>query len=132
MLEGRLKSDAPVVFPTMHREVAHARRALGQAPRAASSKLDAPEELTQAISAALAGDTFVSPAIAGELLQPARGSARQRVDPVALRLTPRQRDTSEGSGQGACRPRRSAISSTSRVAHGRGFHKYQLVEVLST
>ncbi|MFO1306049.1 MAG: response regulator transcription factor [Burkholderiales bacterium] len=118
--------DAPVVFLTMHREVAYARRALKAGASGYVLKLDAPEELTQAVRAALAGDTFVSPAIAGELLQPAR-KRTAALDPVA-RLTPRQRDILRLLAKGmSAKEIGNLLDISSRTVE---FHKYQLVEVL--
>ena len=116
----------PIIFLTMHREVAYARRALKAGASGYVLKLDAPEELTQAVRAALAGDTFVSPAIAGELLQ----SARKRPaspDPVA-RLTPRQRDILRLLAKGlSAKEIGNLLDISSRTVE---FHKYQLVDVL--
>ena len=59
--------DIPLIFLTMHRDVAYARRALEAGAAGYVLKHAAPEELVQAIRAALDGGTFVSPALASEL-----------------------------------------------------------------
>ena len=117
----------PVVFLTMHREVGYARRALKSGAAGYVLKLSAPEELTQAVRAALAGDTFVSPAIAGELFQSTKGRISESPDPVA-RLTARQRDILRLLAKGlSAKEIGSQLDISSRTVE---FHKYQLVEAL--
>ena len=127
---GALRKDGigiPVIFLTMHREVAYARRALKAGAAGYVLKLSAPDELTQAVRAALAGDTFVSPAIAGELFQSTQGKAVPSADPVA-RLTPRQRDILRLLARGlTAKEIGKHLDISSRTVE---FHKYQLVEVL--
>jgi DNA-binding NarL/FixJ family response regulator len=121
------KLKIPVVFLTMHREVAYARRALKAGASGYVLKLSAPEELTQAVRAALVGDTFVSPAIAGELFQSTKGNLSESPDPAA-RLTARQRDILRLLAKGlSAKEIGSALAISSRTVE---FHKYQLVEAL--
>jgi DNA-binding NarL/FixJ family response regulator len=117
----------PVVFLTMHREVGYARRALKAGAAGYVLKLSAPEELTQAVRAALAGQTFVSPAIAGELFQSTKGKLSESADPVA-RLTARQRDILRLLAKGlSAKEIGNHLDISSRTVE---FHKYQLVEAL--
>ncbi len=117
----------PVVFLTMHREVAYARRALNAGAAGYVLKLSAPEELTQAVRAALAGNTFVSPVIAGELFQSTRGRHSVSSEPVA-RLTPRQRDILRLLARGlSAKEIGSQLGISPRTVE---FHKYQLVDAL--
>lgn len=117
----------PVVFLTMHREVAYARRALKAGAAGYVLKLAAPEELTQAVRAALVGDTFVSPAIAGDLLRSTKGKLSESPDPVG-RLSPRQRDVLRLLAKGlSAKEIGSELDISSRTVE---FHKYQLVETL--
>ncbi len=117
----------PVVFLTMHREVAYARRALKAGAAGYVLKLSAPEELTQAVRAALVGETFVSPAIAGELFRSTKGKLSQSPDPVA-RLTAHQRDILRLLAKGfSAKEIGAELGISSRTVE---FHKYQLVEVL--
>ena len=88
---AHLKRDNPkvrVVFLTMHREAAYARRALEAGAAGYVLKNAAPAELVLAIHAALQGRTFVTPDLAAEMLG---GRKPTGVDPVAA-LTDRQRE----------------------------------------
>src|SRR6516225_132852 len=60
---------AKVVFLTMHRDVAYARRALEAGAAGYVLKHSAAIELVTAVREALQGRTYVTPMIAGELLQ---------------------------------------------------------------
>ena len=71
----QLKKDNPrvkVVFLTMHQNPAYARRALEAGAAGFVVKHSAPAELVLAINAALKGQTFVTPALAGDVLRQAR------------------------------------------------------------
>jgi DNA-binding NarL/FixJ family response regulator len=82
---------ARVVFLTMHRDVAYARRALEAGASGFVLKHSAPAELATAIRDALDGRTYVTPLIAGELLRSYRDDGPAGRDP-GRRLTPRQRE----------------------------------------
>src|SRR4029077_18022829 len=60
---------AKVVFLTMHRDVAYARRAMEAGAAGFVLKHSAASELLTAIREALRGQTYVTPMVAGELLQ---------------------------------------------------------------
>src|SRR5436853_3888317 len=60
---------AKVVFLTMHRDVAYARRAMEAGAAGFVLKHSAAAELVTAVRDALQGLTYVTPKIAGELLQ---------------------------------------------------------------
>jgi DNA-binding NarL/FixJ family response regulator len=82
---------AKVVFLTMHRDVAYARRAMETGAAGFVLKHSAVAEVVTAIRDALRGETYVSPIIAGELLQSYReGEAGSPTS--AHQLTPRQRE----------------------------------------
>ena len=66
-LDGRVR----VVLLTMHADVAFVRRAFDAGASGYVLKHSAPDELIAAIRAALAGKTFVTPTLAGELVQDA-------------------------------------------------------------
>ncbi len=86
----RLKRDdlqIPVIFLTMHAEAAYARRALEGGAAGYVLKHSAPAELITAIRAALNGKTYVSPAVAGEVLRIINQKPGKADDPVAS-LTP--------------------------------------------
>jgi DNA-binding NarL/FixJ family response regulator len=87
-----LKMENPavrVVFLTMHHNVAYARQAMEAGALGYVIKHSAAEELILAVRAAAAGRTYVTPAIAGELLQSMRSG--EGADPVR-KLTLRQRE----------------------------------------
>ena len=81
----------PVVFLTMHRDVTFARRALDAGASGFVLKHSAPVELVTAIRAALAGKTYLTPQLAGEVLEAMKQGPERAGDPVAA-LTPRQRE----------------------------------------
>jgi len=126
----QLKQDErqmPVVFLTMHPEVAYARRALEAGALGYVLKHSAPAELITAIRAALDGKTYVSPVVAGEVLKVINGKPGQAGDPVAS-LSSRQREILQLLTEG-----RSAkeIGDTLNVsARTVEFHKYQMMEKL--
>ena len=119
--------DIPLIFLTMHRDVAYARRALEAGAAGYVLKHAAPEELAQAIRAALDGGTFVSPALAGELFQSMKDAVAQVVDP-ATRLTLRQRDILRLLADGlSAKEIAKRLDISSRTVE---FHKYQIMESL--
>jgi DNA-binding NarL/FixJ family response regulator len=82
---------AKIIFLTMHRDVAYARRALDAGAAGFLLKHSVSSELVTAIHEAVQGKTYITPMIAGELMQSYRDH-----DPAASdsskRLTTRQRD----------------------------------------
>ena len=119
--------EVRVVFLTMHQEVAYARRALDAGASGYVLKHSAPAELVAAIRAALEGKTYVTPALAGEvLLDMSREPAGAR-DPVAS-LTPRQRQILQLLAEGrSAKEIGEELGISSRTVE---FHKYQLMEAL--
>ena len=126
----QIKKECPrikVVTLTMHREVAYARRALDAGASAFVLKHSAPEELLTAIRAALAGKTYISPAVAGELLQDIKQDPEATNDPLTA-LTPRQREVLQLVAEGrSAKEIASVLSISARTAE---FHKYKLMETL--
>src|SRR3982750_1070288 len=88
---GRGAPRTRVVFLTMHSDVAYARRALEAGALGFVLKHSAPSELILAVKAALAGRTFITPTLAGDVLQSMREEPAGVPDPVSA-LTPRQRE----------------------------------------
>lgn len=127
----QLKQDehpVPVVFLTMHPEVAYARRALEAGALGYVLKHSAPAELITAIHAALDGRTYVSPAVAGELLRLSGHKPGQARDPVAA-LTSRQREILQLLTEGrSAKEIGDRLSISARTVE---FHKYQMMEKLS-
>ena len=123
----RTNPEVRVVFLTMHSDVAYARRALEAGALGYVLKHSAPSELILAVKAALQGRTFITPALAGEVLESMRRTPERTPDPVAA-LTPRQREILQLLAEG-----RSAkqIAGKLDISHRTvEFHKYQLMESL--
>jgi DNA-binding NarL/FixJ family response regulator len=116
-----------VVLLTMHPEVVFVRRAFDAGASGYVLKHSAPDELIAAIRAALQGKTFVTPTLAGELMQDVTGAPGGTHDPVAM-LTSRQREILQLVAEG-----RSAkdialdLDLSTRTVE---FHKYRIMETL--
>ncbi len=117
----------PFVFLTMHRDVAYARRALDAGASGYVLKHSAPVELVAAIRAALDGKTYLTPQIAGEVLNALKDRPEKTTDPVAS-LTPRQRQVIQLVAEGrSAKEVASCLSISVRTVE---FHKYQIMETL--
>ncbi|MFO1313360.1 MAG: response regulator transcription factor [Burkholderiales bacterium] len=117
----------PVVFLTMHNQAAYARRALRAGAAGYVLKLAAPDELVQAIRAALAGGTFVSPTLTRSLIDAKDGEPADAWERVA-KLTEHQREILKLLADGL---------SAKEIARKLGIsprtvetHKYQVMETL--
>lgn len=116
-----------VVFLTMHSDVAYARRALEAGALGFVLKHSAPAELIFAVKAALQGRTFITPALAGEVLESVRREPARAPDPVTA-LTPRQREILQLLAEG-CSAKQ--IAGKLDISHRTvEFHKYQMMESL--
>jgi len=128
---ARLRRDdiqAPVVFLTMHAEVAYARRALEGGAAGYVLKHSAPAELITAVRAALDGKTYVSPAVAGDVLRAINQPLEKAGDPVAS-LTPRQREILQLLAEGrSAKEIGDTLAISARTVE---FHKYQVMEKLN-
>jgi len=123
----QLKKSAPdvkVVILTMHQEPAYARRALDAGASGFVLKHSAPAELVMAIEAALKGQTFITPALAGEVLRQAR--QEPRAADAAEHLTPRQREILQLLAQG--RSAKEVAADLAISARTVEFHKYQMMQ----
>ena len=122
-----LKQDNPqvrVVFLTMHRNPAYARRALQSGALGYVLKHSASAELVLAVNAALQGRTFVSPDLAAEVF---RSAGRNEADPAAA-LTLRQREILQLLAQGqSAKQVAAALNLSARTVED---HKYRLMEAL--
>jgi DNA-binding NarL/FixJ family response regulator len=117
----------PVVFLTMHRDVTFARRALEAGASGFVLKHSAPAELITALRAALDGKTYLTPQLAGEVLDAMREGPTQTPDPVSA-LTPRQREVLQLLAEGrSAKEIAAALSISTRTVE---FHKYQMMETL--
>ena len=92
--------QVPVVFLTMHRDVTFARRALEAGASGFVLKHSASVELIAALHAALEGKTYLTPQLAGEVLEAMKQGPERAADPIAS-LTPRQREVLRLLGRGA-------------------------------
>ena len=117
----------PVVFLTMHRDVTFARRALEAGASGFVLKHSAPAELVTAIRAALSGKTYLTPQLAGEVLEAMKQAPERATDPIAS-ITPRQREVLQLLAEG--RSAKEIASSLAISARTVEFHKYQLMETL--
>ncbi len=119
--------DARIVVITMHRETAYARRALAAGASAFVLKSSAPDELIAAIHTALAGRTFITPEVAGEM-PVSNGRARPPSGGAAAPLTPRQREVLQLLAAGKTAKEIAALLGVStRTVE---FHKYKMMEAL--
>ena len=117
----------PVVFLTMHRDASFARRALDAGASGFVLKHSAPVELTLAIRAALEGRTYLTPQLAGEVIESMKQGAEKAGDPLAS-LTPRQREVLQLLAEG--HPAKTIASKLAISARTVEFHKYQMMESL--
>jgi DNA-binding NarL/FixJ family response regulator len=117
----------PVVFLTMHRDATFARRALDAGASGFVLKHSASAELVTAIRAALAGKTYLTPQLAGEVLEAMKQGPDRPVDPVGS-LTPRQREVLQLLAEGcAAKEIAARLAISARTVE---FHKYQMMESL--
>jgi DNA-binding NarL/FixJ family response regulator len=127
---GLLKKDNPrvkVVVLTMHREVAYARRAMEAGAVGFVLKHSAPAELLTAIRAALEGKTYLTPTLAGDVIQAFQQGKGAPADPAA-KLTPRQREILQLFAEGrSAKEIAGTLGISSRTVE---FHKYQMMESL--
>jgi DNA-binding NarL/FixJ family response regulator len=124
---AHLKRDNPavrVVFLTMHRDAAYARRALEAGASGFVLKHSAPAELVLAVHAALQGRTFITPDLAAEVFRTAKD---KDADPLAT-LTPRQREILQFLAEGkSAKTIAAALGLSARTVE---FHKYTLMDAL--
>jgi DNA-binding NarL/FixJ family response regulator len=119
--------EAKVVFLTMHRDVGYARRAMEVGAAGFVLKHSAASELVTAVREALRGRTYVTPMIAGELLQSYRQGDSRPHDP-GHRLTTRQREVLQLFAEGRSAKEVAAVLKIStRTAE---VHKARILEAL--
>ena len=119
--------DMAVVFLTMHLDVEYASSAFEAGASGYVLKHSAPAELLTAIQAALRGQTYITPMLAGELLQHQRVSPRTTETGLG-RLTPRQREVLQLIVEGhSVKKAASILGISTRTVE---FHKYSMMETL--
>ena len=127
MKESPDLAGVPVVFLTMHSQPGYARRALRAGAAGYVLKLAAPEELVQAIRAALDGGTFVSPALARAVFDTKEAGSTEAVERIAL-LTSHQREILRMFAEGlSAKEIAKELDISSRTVES---HKYQIMESL--
>ncbi len=127
----RLRQDGdrtPVVFLTMHRDVMFARRALDAGASGFVLKHSASAELVMAIRAALQGKTYLTPQLAGEVLDAMKQDPEHVGDDPVASITLRQREVLRLLAEGRSAKEIAAnLEISTRTVE---FHKYQMMETL--
>jgi DNA-binding NarL/FixJ family response regulator len=122
-LDDRIK----IVFLTMHPDVTYAARAFEAGASGYVLKHSAPSELVTAIHASIRGRTYVTPMVAGELIQSYRQGGRKKTE-LSGELTARQREVLQLLAEGHSAKEVAKILNVSpRTVE---FHKYKMMEQL--
>ena len=113
-----------VVFLTMHPDVTYAASAFEAGASGYVLKHSAPSELVLAIQSALRGKTYVTPLLAGELMQFYKGKKPAGRDELT-KLTPRQREVLQLLAEGrSAKEISTVLNISSRTVE---FHKYRMM-----
>ena len=119
--------DTKVVFLTMHHDAMYAKEAFEAGALGFVLKHSAPSELTRAIHEALKGNTYISPAIAQEVMQLYKEEVDTRSS-ASGSLTLRQREVMQLLAEGKSAKEIAHILHISpRTVE---FHKYNMMEQL--
>jgi DNA-binding NarL/FixJ family response regulator len=128
---GQIKKTDPhmkVVFLTMHPDVTYATRAFEAGASGYVLKHSAPSELITAIREAVKGRTYVTPMIAGELMQFYKEGDEPQRD-VTRKLTARQREILQLLAEGhSTKEIANILYISARTVE---FHKYRMMEILN-
>jgi DNA-binding NarL/FixJ family response regulator len=126
---AELKEHDPqvrIVFLTMHRNVAYARRAFELGAAGFVLKHAASAELVMAVHAALEGRTFITPDLAADLMRTAKNGSPRTADPELL--TARQREVLQLLAEGkAAKEIAAVLGLSTRTVED---HKYRMMEAL--
>lgn len=117
--------EVKVVFLTMHQDRAYARRTLEAGAAGFVVKHAAADELVMAIRAALKGKTFITPALAGDVLYDIQHGEKEKKN-AKDSITPRRREILQLLAEGQSAKEIAQILSIS--ARTVEFHKYQMME----
>jgi DNA-binding NarL/FixJ family response regulator len=124
----KLEPQVKVVFLTMHPDVTYAIRAFESGASGYVLKHSASSELLTAIQEAMKGRTYVTPMIAGELVQAYKGGTYRRVE-EEQQLTPRQREVLQLLVEGrSAKEIAHLLNISPRTVE---FHKYNLMSKLN-
>lgn len=116
-----------VVFLTMHLDVNYASEAFEAGASGYVLKHSAPSELVTAIHEALKGRTYVTPMIAGELMNTYRDSSYKRNEAL-LKLSTRQREVLQLLAEGkSAKEVAGCLNISTRTVE---FHKYKMMDDL--
>ncbi len=123
----KVRPNAKVVFLTMHQDAMYAKEAFEAGALGFVLKHSAPSELKTAIEEALKGNTFISPAIAQELMHLYKADGQIQAGAFGS-LTMRQREVMQllAEGKSAKEIAKLLHISTRTVE----FHKYNMMEQL--
>ena len=117
-----------VIMLTMHQDVQYAVRAFEAGASGFVLKVSAPSELMTAIAEALKGKTYVTPKIAGELLQSYR-EGKENPEVGYRELSGRQREILQLVAEGhSAKEIGKILNISARTVES---HKYQIMEVLN-
>ena len=117
-----------VVILTMHHDVQYAARAFEAGASGFVLKVSAPSELITAIGEALKGKTYVTPVIAGELIQ-SYGKGKENPEVVFSRLSARHREILQLVAEGhSAKEIGKILNISARTVES---HKYQIMEILN-
>ena len=123
-----INPDIKVVFLTMHSDVTYAAKAFEAGASGYVLKHSAPSELITAIRAAVKGQTYVSPMIAGELMQGYKEGAYLQKEQM-FKLTPRQKEVLQLLAEGhSAKEIADILCISPRTVE---FHKYKMMEQLN-
>ena len=124
----KMDDHIKIVFLTMHSDVTYAARALDAGASGYVLKSSVPTELVTAIQEVLRGRTYISPIIAGELIESYRTGVHGRKN-VFHKLTPRQREVLQLLAEGhSAKEIADILSISPRTVE---FHKYRMMEELN-
>ena len=117
-----------VVILTMHQDVQYAARAFEAGASGFVLKVSAPSELITAMSEVLKGKTYVTPIIAGELIQSYR-EGNEYPEVVFSRLSARHREILQLVAEGhSAKEIGKILNISARTVES---HKYQIMEILN-
>jgi DNA-binding NarL/FixJ family response regulator len=123
----KLDKQVKVVFLTMHPDVTYAIRAFEAGASGYVLKHSAASELLTAIREAIKGRTYVTPMIAGELVQAYKGGAYLEIE-EAQQLTQRQREILQLLVEGnSAKEIANLLNISPRTVE---FHKYNMMSKL--
>jgi DNA-binding NarL/FixJ family response regulator len=124
----KIDAHIKIVFLTMHADVSYAASAFEAGASGFVLKHSAPQELITALREAVQGRTYVTPMIAGDLIDSYQNRSCQQGE-LKVALSPRQREVLQLLAEGKSTKEAAAVLNISpRTAE---FHKYRMMEQLN-